>query len=181
MKTIIIPGAEYFDNVKQEFIYSKEQTLQLEHSLISISKWESIWHKPYLDDKDKTPEEALSYIKCMTINNVDPNCYTYLTQQNINDISDYINDSMTATWFSDDDKKKSTSKKEIITSELIYYWMVAFQIPSEYQKWHINRLLTLVRICQVKNEPEKKMSKQEAAAQRRALNAQRRARANSKG
>lgn len=157
MLQITIPANERWDEASQEFIYnSKDTVLTLEHSLLSLSKWESIWHKPFLTDDPKSQEERISYIQCMTINqNADPNVYRFLTDNNIKQINDYISDSMTATWFSDDkDSKSSKVKKEIITSELIYYRMVVAQIPLECQKWHLNRLLTLLRVWNIKQAEE---------------------------
>lgn len=171
---------EMFDDEKQEFILPEYRTLQLEHSLVSISKWESKWHKPFLHTADKTEEETIDYIKCMTITqNVNPDIYNRLTRENIMAINDYIGDPMTATTFKEE--KGGKANKEIITSEVIYYWMIALQIPVEFQKWHLNRLLTLVRVCKVKNQPDKKMSKRDIMSRNAALNAKNRARFNSKG
>lgn len=163
-----------FDEVKGEFVYPKDQVLCLEHSLLSISKWESKWHKPFITNKDKkTEEEYMDYIVCMTLNqNVDPSVYQRLTSLDLKKIQDYMNDPMTATWFSK--QKSSRGNGEQTTSELIYYWMVSYNIPFECQKWHLNRLLTLIQICNVKNAPQKKMGARELASQRSALNAARR-------
>ena len=180
MLCITIPARDLWDETREEFISTKEQTLQLEHSLVSLSKWESKWHKPFLHTDDKTAEETLDYIKCMTLNhNVDPNVYLSLTAENITQINDYIGDPMTATTFSEEKGGKKNNEK--ITSELIYYWMVAYNIPFECQKWHLNRLITLIRVCGVKNSPPKKMSKGEIMARNAELNAKRRAKLNSKG
>lgn len=180
MLKITVPGLELYDESKNEFINYKDQILQLEHSLVSISKWEAKWHKPFLSDEDKTLEEIIDYIKCMTITqNVKSDVYDRLTSDNIQTINDYIQDSMTATTFSDD--KKKTGKKEIVTSEVIYYWMVTYNIPMECQKWHLNRLLTLVKVCTIKNSPPKKMSNSEIISRNKALNAARRKKMNTKG
>lgn len=179
MLKITIPAMEYYDEVNNEFIEFKEQVLQLEHSLVSISKWEAKWHKPFLDGKDKTPEQVIDYVRCMTITqNVNLEVYTRLTEGNLKDINDYIENPMTATTFSDINQ---TPSREIITSEIIYYWMVAFNIPFECQKWHLNRLLTLIKVCNVKNNPSKKMSRQEIMNRNRALNAARKKQLNTKG
>lgn len=168
MLKIIVPGIELFDENTNEFIYLREQTLLLEHSLVSISKWESKWCKPFLNGSDKTPEEIIDYIRCMTVNeDVDYEVYDRLSERNFNDINRYIEAPMTATTFRNE---RSTGNREIITSELIYYWMVSFNIPFECQTWHLNRLLTLVRVCNVKNNPPKKMSRQEVMARNRELN-----------
>lgn len=178
MLKIFIEGGERFDPVTNEFRTVKDTYLQLEHSLVSISKWEAKWHKPFLGKDDKTAEEIIDYVKCMTITqNVDPEIYNHLTQAIMNEISEYIADPMTATWFSKDPEKKGASKtsNETITSELIYYWMIALQVPVEFQKWHLNRLLTLIRVCNIKNQPPKKMSKAESLARSHSINAARRA------
>lgn len=180
MLQITVPGSEFWDSKKEEFVYLDEKTLQLEHSLVSISKWESKWHKPFLLKDEKTTEEILDYIKCMTITqNVSPDVYLRLTKDNVNEIKAYIENSMTATTFSEEVMSKGG--REIVTSELIYYWMVALGIPSEYQKWHLNRLLTLIRVCNVKNAPPKKRSKKEIMSRNAALNAARRKQYNTRG
>lgn len=180
MLNITIPATETFDEIKGEFVYTKEQTLQLEHSLLSISKWESKWCKPFLGKQEKTSEEIIDYIKCMTLNKtVSDEVYNCLTQSNINSINDYIGAPMTATSFSINERGSRNSEQ--ITSELIYYWMIALNIPFECQKWHINRLLTLIRVCNIKNQPPKKMSKREIISRNAALNAARRQQLNTKG
>lgn len=180
MLTITVPFSEYWDDNKQEFIEIKGGTLKLEHSLVSISKWESKWCKSFLNTKEKTDEETMDYIRCMTLTqNVDPDIYYQLSLQNIEDIKNYINAPMTATVFSDTGDK--SVNREVVTAELIYYWMIAYNIPFECQKWHINRLLTLVRVCGVKNNPPKKMAKGELMRRNAALNAARRRQLNTKG
>lgn len=180
MLQITIPGREQWDDLNQEFVTSKEQTLQLEHSLVSLSKWESKWCKPFLTNKPKTREETIDYVRCMTLTqNVKPEVYYNLTQENLEEIHRYIDAPMTATTFSETESKKTS--REVTTSELIYYWMVTLEIPFECQKWHLNRLITLIRVCNVKNQPPKKQSKRETLRQYAALNAARRAKLNSKG
>lgn len=181
MLRITVPGLEYWDEQKEEFVAKKEQTLQLEHSLVSLSKWEAKWCKPFLSKKSEmSNEEMFDYIKCMTVTpNVDPEVYSRLTPKNISEINEYINSPMTATTFFED--KRTKKNKETITSELIYYWMIAHNIPSEYQKWHLNRLLTLIRVCNIKNSPPKKKSRKEIMSEYAALNAARRAQLNTKG
>lgn len=179
MLKITIPSREMFDEKTQEFIHTKEYTIQLEHSLVSVSKWESKWNKPFLGKENKSIEETIDYIRCMTITqNIDPVVYNGLTTDNIDMINKYINSPMTATTFHDE---KGKINREIITSELIYYWMTSLNIPMECQKWHLNRLLTLIRVCNIKNQPSKKMSKRELMQRNSALNAARRAKMNSKG
>ena len=181
MLQITIPSSENWDEAKQEFINTEERTLQLEHSLVSISKWEAKWHKPFLANKEKTVEETQDYIRCMTLTqNVDPQVYSNLTNANIQTVNQYIQDSMTATWF----RKSSGGRggvRETVTSELIYYWMITLNIPFECQKWHLNRLLTLIRVCNVKNSPRKNMSRKQLLSENRALNEARRKRLNTKG
>ena len=173
MLRIIIPSTEMWDEVNEKFVDSKEQVLQLEHSLVSLSKWESKWCKPFLSKENKTFEETIDYIRCMTINqHVPDEVYNCLTGENIREINEYISAPMTATRFSNDIMGKGS--REQITSELIYYWMIALNIPFECQKWHINRLLTLIRVCNIKNQPSKKMSRREIMSRNTALNAARR-------
>lgn len=180
MLKIVIPGQELWDEKKEEFIHTKSVALQLEHSLVSIAKWESKWRKPFLGKRDKTAEEMIDYIRCMTLTqNVNPSIYSFISNDIIERVSDYIEDPMTATWFSKEDK--SPPSREVITSEIMYYWMVTLNIPFECQKWHLNRLLTLIRVCNIKNAPPKKLSKKQLAKRNRALNAARRKALNSKG
>lgn len=180
MLRIVVPAAEYFDERKNEFINRKEQVLQLEHSLISLSKWEAKWKKAFLGKSEKTTEETLDYIRCMTMTpNVDPEVYSRLTNENIRQVNDYISESMTATTFRED--KDGKQNREIITSELIYYWMIAYGIPSEYQKWHLSRLLTLIRVCMIKSSPPKKRGKKEFLTERAELNALRKQQMHTKG
>ena len=181
MLQLVVPmEPEMWDEANEVFIPPKTVTLQLEHSLVSLSKWESKWCKPFLSNKGLTDEESLDYIKCMVISkNVNPEVFDHFTKDNVKAVIDYINAPMTATTFSKESNGKTS--KEIVTSELIYYWMIAYNIPSEYQKWHLNRLLTLIRVCGIKNAPPKKMGKGEIMRNNAALNAARRAKLHSKG
>ena len=168
MLEIIIPGLELYNEETNEFTCYDDVKLELEHSLVSISKWESKWCKPFLDGKDKTLVEIVDYVRCMTISdNVESDVYDRLTEENLVVINEYIGRPMTATTFNNE--RKSTGR-EIITSEIIYYWMVSFNIPFECQYWHLNRLLTLIKVCNVKNNPPKKMSQKEILARNKALN-----------
>ena len=181
MLTITIPASEYYNQAEDKF-YSlgKPQTITMEHSLVSISKWEAIWHKPFLSESKKTLEESISYARCMTLTqNVKPEVYNFLSKENFKEINAYIEDPMTASTVSE--TKKGGHQKEIVTSELIYYWMIALNIPMKCEKWHLNRLLMLVRICEAKQEPAKKMSKSEIMRNNRALNAARRKASGSRG
>lgn len=180
MLHITIPASEQWDEINEQFIRSKEQSLVLEHSLVSVSKWESKWCKPYFSKQEKTYEEIIDYVRCMTITqNVDYEVYKFLTLDNLQRINKYIDAPMTATWFSENENK--IGKNKTITNEIIYYWMVALNIPFECQKWHLNRLITLIRVCDIKNKPPKKRSRREILSQNAALNASRRKRLNSKG
>lgn len=180
MLQITIPAREMWDEKNEEFISFSGQTIQLEHSLVSLSKWESKYCKPFLSQNNKTEEEITDYVRCMTLTqNVNPICYSLLSAKNIDDIQKYINAPMTATTFSNDTSNKT--ENEIVTAEVIYYWMTAFNIPFECQKWHLNRLLTLIKVCDRKSRPPKKMSKREILAQNVALNKARRAKLGSKG
>lgn len=188
MLTINIPCEQWYDEANNEFITIKAQTIQLEHSLVSLSKWESKWKKPFLSNgvkqKPRTKEESIDYIRCMTITqNVDPRVYEVISRKPdlTKKINDYINDSHTATWFTKEEGKGSAMSREEVTSELIYYWMINLQIPFECQKWHLNRLITLIKVCNVKNQPSKKMSARQLAKRNTELNAQRLAARNGRG
>jgi hypothetical protein len=180
MLQIIIPSGELYDEERNEFILVKGQTIQLEHSLISMSKWESKWKKAFLSKEEKTLDESIDYIKFMVIRqDVDPNIYKFINNDILEKVSLYIEDSMTATTFSKDSNDKISRK--IITSEVIYYWMVTLQIPFECEKWHLNRLLTLIKICNIENQPKKKFNKRALLKNNYALNAARRAELNTSG
>lgn len=175
MFSITIPGGEYWDESKQEFLYfPKDQHLSLEHSLVSISKWESKWNTPYLVKKNKTRAESIDYVRCMTISqNVDPDVYLRITSLQFREIDKYINLPMTATTFTIRNAQKG--RNEVITSELVYYWMILYGIPFDpCQKWHFNRLMTLIRVCSIKNQTDKKMPRGEVLREQAALNAMRR-------
>ena len=181
MLNITIPAIDGWDDDKQEFVDIKpSRTLSLEHSLISLSKWESKWCKPFISTKDKTQEEIIDYIKCMTLTqNVADDVYNRLSFENIKQINEYINAPMTATRFFNDKNVKTS--REQITSEIIYYWMITLNIPFECQKWHLNRLLTLIRVCNSENSQGKKMSQNEIYKRNRALNEARRKAGHTRG
>lgn len=183
MLTITIPGVEGFDESKDEFVVLvPEQTLELEHSLVALSKWESKWCKPFFSKKPKTYEETLDYIKCMTLTpNVKPEAYSYIPRNTIDEINKYIEAPMTATTFSNAKSKTGKGSSEQVTSELVYYWMISFNIPVEFENWHINRLLTLIQVCEVKSSPPKKMSMREIMSRNAQLNAARRQQMNTRG
>lgn len=180
MLTIVVPGVELFDEATQEFKTSEDFVLDLEHSLASLSKWESIYEKPFLGKDEKTESEVIGYVKCMTISTgVPSDLYVRLTSENLDEINTYINAKMTATWFREE--PNAPKSREIVTSELIYYWMTGLNIPFECENWHLNRLFTLIRVCSLKTNPGKKMSRNEIAARNHALNEQRRAQFNTRG
>lgn len=194
--TIKVAGRELFDEKNNKFITVKDTTLTLEHSLVSVHKWEQRWKKPFLkEDTFKTLGAAafLDYIRCMCMNKiVDDNVFLVLSEKNIKDITDYIDDPMTATWFAEEKDEhsfvnKKRKKKQIQTAETIYWQMIALQIPKEFEKWHLNSLLTLIRVCGIKNEEQYKESQNGSKTRkpnlksRAALNAKRRAALHTKG
>ena len=180
MLKIVVPPIEYFNEKTNEFTYMDGATLEMEHSLVSISKWEARWNKPFLSATEKTTDEIVDYIRCMVMNDVDnlDKVLGNLTMRHITEINKYIESSMTATTFT---KDNSPGGREIVTSEIIYYWMLTFNIPFECQHWHLNRLLTLIRVCNIKNNPPTKMSKQEILSRNKALNQARKQQLNTRG
>lgn len=180
MIRISTPSGDYWDERRQQFVTIEGRTILLEHSLVSISRWESRWQKPFLGKDQKTRAETVDYIRCMAIDkNVDPFIFETLTDQTILKISEYINNPMTATTFYGRDNGRPS--REIVTSELIYCWMTMLNIPFECENWHLNRLLTLIRVCNIKNQPPKKMSNHELMSRNAKLNAERRKRLGTTG
>lgn len=180
---IHIEGKKVYDEVHNKFITVKTMDLVLEHSLISISKWESKWHVPFLNDKiKKTPEMVAHYIECMVVSpkEPDPNFVNLLTKKQSDDIQKYIQDPMSATTFT---IRKKSRNREVITSELIYYWMFGNQIPKECEKWHLNRLMNLIQIFGIKNDPKGKgkMKANEIASENDRINEMRRKQLGTKG
>lgn len=183
MLELHIPKESFVDE-DERVIEIEATTLHLEHSLLSLKKWEQKWHKPFLDKRDgeKTEEEMLNYIQCMSLDkNVDPNVYKYMSPENMMKVINYIQDPMTAAWFKEEKGKLPMKSSQVVTYEIIYYWMISLNIPVEFEKWHLNALLTLIKIVNIENEPKKKMSKQDEARLRMAENARRRARHKSRG
>lgn len=181
MLKITIPPYEWFDDRNNSFGATKETTLQLEHSLVSIHKWEQKWNKPFLGKDQKTMEQCIDYIRCMTVTtNVDPMVYNGMTPELFEEVNNYIEAPMTATWFSSKETGRSYSHKTV-TAEVIYNWMIQLGIPWECRKWHLNTLLTLIRVCNADNAPRKKQSRRDMLSQRAALNNARRARLHTKG
>lgn len=171
---------EGWDEEKQEFVEPEYYTLELEHSLVSLSKWESRWCKSFLSKREKTHEETIDYIKCMTLTeNVPEEVYMRMTRGNVEEISRYIEAPMTATRVPE--QPKSSASKDTVTSELIYYWMISLQIPVQFESWHLNRLLALIQVCNFKNQPPKKMSRRDIMSRNQSLNAARRKQFNTKG
>lgn len=174
MLTIEVPIVEGFDNATQKFVIVETFKLELEHSLVSLSKWEMFFEKPFLSDVPKTPEETLYYIQCMVLNEEVPaEVWTKLTNENLEAINNYINAKQTATTINEGPGKPG--QREVVTNEVMYYWMCALQIDWQAQYWHLNRLITLVKVLNIKNSPPQKMSRRDAMARQRELNAQRRA------
>ncbi len=172
MLTITVSGTESFDETTGKFVIVGGTILELEHSLVSLSKWESIHEKAFLGKEDKTPEEVLSYIKCMVVTSeISPEVFQELSEDNFTAINDYLNARMTATYFND--PPGAPNSREVVTSDLIYYWLTVFNIPFECEHWHLNRLFTLIRICNIKQEKPKKMNRAQIAARNRDLNEQR--------
>lgn len=180
MLQITIPAGEMWDEIEEEFITVKEQILKFEHSLISVSKWEEKWCKSFFSHEKKSAEETVDYIRCMLLTpNVDDSVFNRLSVNDIKKIDAYIEAPMTATTIHDNRPPKRNG--EILTSELIYYDMISLHIPFECQKWHLNRLLTLIKICDIKSSPPRNMSKKEIMRRNAALNAARRKKYNSRG
>lgn len=172
MLTITVGATEFFNEEAGAFEFHGGTELQLEHSLVSLSKWEAIHEVPFLGEQRKTPEQVASYIECMLLTENPPgNFLQQLSEENVKAVNAYIDRKMTATWFSE--IQPQTRNQEIITAELIYYWMTVFHIPFECENWHLNRLFTLIRICSLKQEKPKKMSRAEIARRNRELNEQR--------
>ena len=181
MLEIITREDEFYDQRTNKFIAIPSYTLVLEHSLISLAKWESKWHEPYFGTKPKTPEQELDYIRCMVIGNVkDPRVFNALSTENIIAIRAYIANPMTATTFQKR-KNEQVRKKDVITAEVLYSRMFIHGISIECQKWHLNRLLTLIRVCDLQNAPKEKMTKKQTAQRNAELNAARRAKYNTRG
>lgn len=180
MLVLEIQGDEMWDEANSQFVYGEPLVLHLEHSLYAIAMWEAKWQVPFLDNKELTDEQLIDYIACMSENPLTEDELSKLRPSHIKQVSDYMANKMSATWFSDRDKKAPGSS-EVVTAELVYYWMAALQIPFSCDKWHFNRLMTLIRIASIKNQPPKKMSKSATVAQNNALNKARRAKMHSKG
>lgn len=180
MLKIKVPGAEFYNEKTNEFFETEPTTLYLEHSLYSIARWESKWKKPFLGTTNKTHEQCIDYIRCMTLNDdeIDPLVYKGLPKKVFDQIDKYIEEPMTATTINDASGKKN---REVITAEIIYYWMSALEIPFECEKWHLNRLLMLIRVTNIKNAPQKKMSKKDIYAQNKALNEARKKKLGTRG
>lgn len=176
MLTIKTKPVHLYDEVNAKFIdITQEYTLTLEHSLVSLSKWEQKWEKPFLGPETRTTEESIDYVRCMCLNSegIPDLVFQSLTQELLDQVGEYINKKMTATWFNDPPGSRRVSG-EVITAEIIYFWMIAQRIPFEVQYWHLNRLLTLIRVVNVKSDPKKKMMpRADQAQQQRMLNEQR--------
>lgn len=183
MLTITVKKGEAFDRNNEIFYrVEKDITIQLEHSLISLQKWESRWHKPFLSKESKTEEETIDYIRCMCITpNVKDDVFYCIPINELKRISEYIDDPMTATWFKETGPKMAKAKKEVVTAEIIYYWMISLNIPTEFRKWHLNQLLTLIKVINIKNTPKKKRSRREILEEHRLINEANKKRYGTKG
>lgn len=182
MLTITVPSLQLFDEETERFVNEPEVKLQLEHSLVSLSKWEAKFEKPFLSADEKSPEEIIGYIEAMTLTpNIPPEVFQRITPTLVNQVFNYIDAKMSATWFTE--RKRATASREIITTEIIYYWLIQFNIPFEAQHWHFNRLMTLIKVCNQKNAPDKqpKMNQRDLAAERRKINEQRKQKLNTTG
>lgn len=180
MLVISVPILEGYDESKKEIVVTTSFTLEMEHSLATLSKWESFFKKPFLGKGEKTLEETMWYIRAMVqTENVPAEVFSKLSPENIEEINNYINAEMTATTFNEATNKSGS--QPIITAEIVYYWMISLNIWIECERWHLNRLIALIKVCNEKNAPPKKMSKTEMLAERRALNNQRRAKTGSRG
>ena len=185
-KMITISSKEEWDEVKEEFIGAYNTTITIEHSLISLHKWEAKWHKPFLTEEEHTPEETIDYIKCMTLTqNVKDEVYSMLSAENLAEIEEYISNDMTATTFGESDGKGVVDRTKI-TAELLYYWMIQYNIPYDCRKWHINQLITLIKVCGIKaeeanNQGKPKKLTTDELSRRSALNRARREMVHSKG
>lgn len=178
MISIKLAKSETYDATNNEFIELPEKTLHLEHSLVSISRWESKWCKPFLSKNNKTHNELIDYIKCMSDEPINDADVLRLTSKDVERINNYINSPMTATTITE---RNSRPSNEIITSELLYYAMINNNIPFECQHWHLNRLIILIRVCNIKQSSPKKMSKRDIYNRNRSLNAARKKQLGTKG
>lgn len=180
MLRISVPEIELWDPKEERFLYIKPQNIVLEHSLVSVSKWESKWCKPFFSSKELTEKETIDYIRCMTITqNVNPIVYRYLRSNNMEQINRYISHPMSATIIYD--MSNNRKNKKIITSEVIYYWMTVYGIPFECQKWHLNRLLKLIKVCSIESQPDRKMSLKDTMMYNKKINEERKKKYNTKG
>jgi len=172
MLRIIVPGIELYDEVREEFTNAEGFVLELEHSLVSLSKWESLYEKPFLSKEKHTDQEVIDYIRAMILNdNYPEEVIERISKENFEQVHAYIDAKMTATWFTEN--KNEPKSREIITAELIYYWMIKLNIPIEFERWHLNRLFTLIKVFNLKDGKQRKMSRSEILARNREINAQR--------
>jgi len=180
MLKLIIPQEESFDEATNRFVVTKATILEFEHSLASLSKWESTFERPFLSNDKKSSEEVIAYVEMMLLTpDVSVETLESLTQVHYDKINQYISSKQTATTINE--VRKGGRGGEVITAEIIYYWMVSMGIPFECQYWHLNRLLMLIKVINRKNEPSRKLGRNEAARKQRELNEQRRAQFNTRG
>lgn len=182
MLTVHIPDVELFNNATGEFSYAKGGTLTLEHSLVAVHEWESKWKKPYLSQKKKTREESVDYIRCMIVEgHVDDEALRAIPNDVMTTVDNYIHDPMTATIIHSEGQSSNSSNGTFTTAEIIYWQMTVLNIPIVFETRHLNKLLTLIKICSIKNGKPKMLSKQERYERNRKINEQNKKRYNTKG
>lgn len=180
MLKIHVPPKEWYDEKRNEFISFDGADIELEHSLYSISEWESKWEKPFAKDSAMKRVEFLDYVRCMALNKVDKLAYLSLTNKNVADINNYIKARHTATWFQKTNAPNGR-RSETITSELVYYWMIEHGIPFSCDRWNFNRLMTLIEVCNRKNSKPGKRNQNDMLLEQHRLNMERRKRLNTNG
>lgn len=185
---VINLGDELFDEETNTFLHPVGKKLHLEHSLLSISKWEAEWEIPFLNT-DKTSEQSLSYIKCCVLDDdFDELLLNTLSDKNILDFNAYLSKGMTAKKIIDlrsslSQKRKSRrpASQKALTSEDIYYSMIQFHVWKECEEWPLQRLLSLLQLCSLKSNSTGEMSKSDQAKFYREENARRKAKYHTNG
>lgn len=180
MITIDLGTLEYYDSEKNEFVYEEGGKVRFEYSLKMLYEWEGKWKKAFLKgNKNLTTEEAVDFYIMMALDPIDKK---FMTGEAMETLSKYVNDPQTATTFADGQNgNTSPSKGKIFTSEELYAMMITSNVPLDFENRNLNRLITILRVISVQNTPPKKMSKNDIYRQNAALNAERKARLNTKG